>query len=181
MLDIGCVPVYIPSIHQESLLSSPGPFVQGQDNILYCLSQSDHSMHQETSFPPKCLIQSQDPIGYYCPPSAYSIHRNNLFLLCGVFNRARHTLSIAGLHIDIPSMLVIACLPLTIPFPRNHLCLWRQDHNGYSCPPSYYFIHQESSLYRTTCLTGPCLCWVFLASFLVFHPTGIISVPSMTP
>ena len=76
--------------------------------------------------------------------------RNHFFLLYDLFNRARFTLSIAGLREDIPFTLGIACLPLNIPFTRNHLCLWHQDHIGYSCPPSYCFIHQESSLSLTT-------------------------------
>ena len=58
--------------------------------------------------------------------------------------------SIAGLPVAIPSMFCIACLPLTIPFTKNHSRLWRQDHIGYSWPPSYCFIHQESSLYLKT-------------------------------
>ena len=63
MLGVGRLPVYIQPIHQESFHSSPGRFEQGQDNILYCLSQSNHSIHQETYFPPKYLLQGLDPIG----------------------------------------------------------------------------------------------------------------------
>ena len=49
-------------------------------------------------------------------------------------------------------MLGIACVPLAIAFTRNHSFLWHQDHVGYCWPPSYCFIHQESSLSLKTCL-----------------------------
>ena len=71
MLGIGCIHVSIPSIPQEWFLSSPGRFKKGPDSIMYFLSPSDHSIHQEKSFLPKGLLQSQYPFGYYWPPSAY--------------------------------------------------------------------------------------------------------------
>ena len=38
---------------------------------------SDHFIRKESSLPPKCLQQGQDPIGYCWPLSAYSVHQES--------------------------------------------------------------------------------------------------------
>ena len=68
-LGINSLPLTNPSTRNRFFL------LHGQYNILYSLSQSDYSIRQETSLPQKRLPQSQDPIGYYWPPCAYSIHQ----------------------------------------------------------------------------------------------------------
>ena len=122
--------------------------------------------------------------------------RNHLFLLYSVFIRARIMVDIAGLPVITPStmnhhflrqislnrarnMLDIACRPLTIPFTRNPFSLWHMlVFDGLPLTGSsirnHLFLNQHI-------FNRAMLCWVLLASFLQFHPTGIISVLSMMP
>ena len=94
--------------------------------------------------------------------------RNHLFLLQNTLNKARivrgfllflswllHPPGIISLLPMAPSSCFFPGLPLTIPSIRIHL---------------YFLQHVFNRV-----------CWVLLASFWLFHPTGIISVSSMRP
>ena len=132
--------------------SPPWHLQQGQGPNGYCWTPSDYFIHQES-------YQSLDPTGYCCFPLPIPSTRNHLFLLYGVFNRARMILGIVG-------------LPMTIPSTKNHLFLLQGTLNrarimlSIACLP--WIFHPPGIISFLS--MAPRSCWLLLASLLLFHP-----------